>query len=145
ERYRLCPHAFQCIVSGGALLGYFVLLPLNEPCAQAIRRGEVTSGREITGAYLAPRDANVSALYLSVVCAVNARARITAIDGVIPALRAYYHQHGVRHLFVRAATTAGSRMLERLIGMPFEPDGRIHEVNLSDHEAITSPVPLRYG
>jgi hypothetical protein len=149
ERYRCCPQAFTCVLSnddrGTHLRGYFVLLPLNETGAGAIRSGSVSSGQEIGSSYLATSGSVVTAVYLSVVCAVTPSARVAAISGVVNALRTYYHQHNVRHLFVRAATTAGSRMLQRLIRTSFRPDGLIHEVDLSTYTTITSPVRVPFS
>jgi hypothetical protein len=143
ERYRCCPRAFTCVLRNDgardALHGYFVLLPLNETGTEAIRRGSVSTGREITGACLAPSDTEVTALYLSVVCATHPRARAAAIRGVVTALRTYHRQHHVRRLFVRAATNSGSRILQRLVRTSFSPDGLIHEVDLSTYGTITSP------
>ena len=140
ERYRSCPRAFTCVLkdedSGASVCGYFVLLPLNESGTRAVRGGSVTSGREIRHEYLAGAEAEAVTVYLSVVCGVHARARAAAINGVIGALRDYY-QRGVRHMFVRAATTMGSRILQRLIAVPFGPDGLIHEVDLAAYTAIT--------
>lgn len=142
ERYRQCPEAFICIVKndGGeaALRGYFALLPLNDAGTHAIQSGKVSCGREITAEYLASRGVQISAVYLSVVCALNARARAAAIHGIIAKLRTWFHQYGVRHLFVRAATPPGARMLERLTGTSFSADGLIHDVDLAAYARITS-------
>jgi hypothetical protein len=145
DRYRHCPQAFTCVLSNDDLRGYFVLLPLNETGAGAIRSRSVASGQEIRSSYLATSGSAVTALYLSVVCAVTPSARLAAISGVVHALRTYYHQHNVRHLFVRAATTAGSRILQRLIRTSFRPDGVIHEVDLSTYTAITSAVRVPFS
>jgi hypothetical protein len=143
ERYRRCPEAFICIVKNDAgetaLRGYFALLPLNEAGAHAIQSGSVSSGREITSEYLASGGSPVRAVYLSVVCALNARARAAAIHGIVEKLRAWFHEYDVRHLFVRAATPSGAQMLQRLTGTPFSPDGLIHDVDLSAYGRITSP------
>jgi hypothetical protein len=142
ERYRACPRAFIGVFrkTDDALQGYFVLLPLNEAGVQAIRDGRVSSGRQITTEYLASSDSEAKAVYLSVVCATQARARAFAVSSIIGTLRSYYHRHQVRHLFVRAATAAGSRMLQRLIRTPFSPDGVIHEVDLTQYTAITRAI-----
>jgi hypothetical protein len=145
ERYRSCPQAFTCLLTNDDLRGYFVLLPLNETGAGAIRNRSVSSGQEIGTSYLATSGSAVTAVYLSVVCAVTPSARVAAISGVVHALRTYYHQHNVRHLFVRAATTAGSRILQRLIRTSFHPDGVIHEVDLSTYTAITSAVRVPFS
>jgi hypothetical protein len=142
ERYRRCPEAFICIVKnhGGeaSLRGYFALLPLNEAGTRAIQSGKVSCGREITAEYLASRGVQVTSVYLSVVCALNARARAAAIHGIIAKLRAWFHEYDVRHLFVRAATPPGARMLQRLTGTSFSPDGLIHNVELAGYSRITS-------
>jgi hypothetical protein len=138
ERFRRCPSAFHCLVRRGTepegeLTGYFILLPLLEPCADAIAHGIIRSGREIEPKHLAGDDDRVDAVYLSVVCAVGRRAQSAVIRAVVVTLRRLHTTRGVSRLYVRAATAAGARVLARLSATPFEADGRIHSINLGDY------------
>jgi hypothetical protein len=137
-RYRRNAKAFTCILWDDVLAGYFILLPLNDGGAAAIRGGKISSGREIVSAYVARSEDEARAVYLSVVCAVTARARATVIIAITRELQRWYHEAGVRHLFVRAGSVMGARMLRRLTGKAVEADGVIHEIDLSAYEVITS-------
>ena len=142
-RFRRCPAAFHCVLRRGEiddeLAGYFILLPVNEKCCEALRRGTIAAGCQIRLPDLAQPGEAIAALYLSVVCACGPRAQKAAIDGVIAALRRLYTSENVRHLFARAATATGARMLERLSGTRFEADGRIHAIDLSEYDLIAAP------
>jgi hypothetical protein len=139
-RFRQCPTAFHCVheVSGGGthLRGYFIILPLTAACAVAIRRGDVTAGRQIGISDLVRRDEAIEAVYLSVVCAVGARARSALIASAIQVIRSLHRNRGTRYLFARAATTAGARMLTRLTQHRFAPDKAIHEIDVSHYFAV---------
>ncbi|HEX7421614.1 MAG TPA: hypothetical protein VF505_17110, partial [Thermoanaerobaculia bacterium] len=116
-RFRRCPDAFHClhrVASSGTrqLAGYFIVLPVNQGCSAALHAGTIKSGREIQLSDLAGADEGVAAVYLSVVCAVGARAQTAAIHGVVATLRELHATKNARYLFVRAATEAGARMLE---------------------------------
>ncbi len=142
-RFRQCPTAFYCIVEllldgSTHLRGYFVLLPLTGVCAAAIRRGEVVAGKQIHPSDLVLSDQTAEAAYLSVVCAIGARARSALIASGIEVVRSLYKNRGTRYLFARAATDAGARMLTRLTGQRFAPDGIIHEIDISRYSTITS-------
>jgi hypothetical protein len=138
-RFRRCARAFHCVMRSSELVGYFVLLPVNDACAEALRGGLITAGRQIELSHLAEPGDKVAAMYLSVVCAIGPRAQRAAIEGVIAALRRLYATEGVRWLFARAATTTGARMLGRLSGTAFEADGRIHAIDIGRYELITAP------
>jgi hypothetical protein len=141
-RFRQCSTAFYCILEllGGSthLRGYFVILPLTGVCAAAIRRGEVTAGKQIRPTDLVRPDQRSEAAYLSVVCAAGVRARSALVDSAIQVVRHLYRNRGTRYLFARAATGEGARMLARLTGQGFMPDGMIHEIDISLYPAITS-------
>lgn len=141
-RFRRCARAFHCVLRSSEdaldLVGYFVLLPVNDACAEALRAGLITAGRQIEISYLAEPGDKVAAMYLSVVCAIGPRAQRAAIEGVIATLRTVYSTEGVRWLFARAATTTGARMLGRLSGTPFEADGRIHAIDIGRYDVITA-------
>jgi O-acetyl-ADP-ribose deacetylase len=141
-RYRRCPSAFHCVMRGDDLVGYFILLPVNETCCDALRSGAIAAGRQIQLSDLAASGDEVAALYLSVVCAIGPRAQSAAIEGVIATLRELYRSENVRQLFARAATATGARMLERLSGSGFEADGRIHSIDLGAYDLITAPQPV---
>lgn len=142
-RFRRCASAFHCVLqssgSGPELAGYFVLLPVNAACVEALRGGLITAGRQIELSHLSEPGKTAAAMYLSVVCAIGPRARRAAVEGVIGVLRIIYWSEGVRWLFARAATATGARMLERLSGTTFEADGRIHAIDMSGYDVITSP------
>ena len=142
RRFRQCPTAFYCILEllGGRthLRGYFVILPLTGECAAAIRRGDITAGKQIRPTDLVRLNQTSEAAYLSVVCAVGARARSALIASGIQVVRSLYRNRGTRYLFARAATGAGAHMLTRLTGQRFAPDGIIHEIDVSSYSAITS-------
>ena len=141
-RFRRCARAFHCVMRGSGtdpeLVGYFVLLPVNDACAEKLRGGLITAGRQIELSDLAEPGAKVAAMYLSVVCAIGPRAQRAAIEGVIATLRRLYATEDVRWLFARAATATGARMLARLSGTPFEADGRIHAIDLNGYDVITA-------
>jgi hypothetical protein len=141
-RFQRCAMAFYCVVRGSEadaeLVGYFVLLPVNDACAEKLRGGLITAGRQIELSDLAEPGAKVAAMYLSVVCAIGPRAQRAAIEGVIATLRRLYATEDVRWLFARAATATGARMLARLSGTPFEADGRIHAIDLNGYDVITA-------
>jgi len=136
-RFQRCPRAFYCVERGSELVGYFVLLPVNDACAEKLRGGLITAGRQIELAHLAEPGEIIAAMYLSVVCAIGPRAQRAAIEGVIATLRRLYATAGVRWLFARAATGTGARMLARLSGTAFEADGRIHAIDMSGYDVIT--------
>lgn len=142
-RFRRCASAFHCVLRSSAgdpeLAGYFVLLPVNEACVEALRGGRITAGRHIEISHLAELGETAAAMYLSVVCAIGPRARRAAVEGVIAVLRTIYSTEGVRWLFARAATATGARMLGRLSGTTFEADGRIHAIDMSGYDVITAP------
>jgi hypothetical protein len=138
-RFERCPTAFHCVLHSSELVGFFILLPVNEACSEALGGGLVTAGRHIRLSDLVEPGGKIAAMYLSVVCAVGPRAQRAVIEGVIAALRRFYSSEGVRLLFARAATETGARMLARLSGTPFEPDGRIHSIDLGQYEVITAP------
>jgi hypothetical protein len=146
-RFRRCPSAFHCVLrradTGDQLVGYFVLLPVNEKCREALRTGAIASGRQIQPSDLAGPGDKIAALYLSVVCAIGPRAQRAAIEGVIATMRELYSSENVRHLFARAATANGARMLERLSGTTFEADGRIHAIDLGAYALIAASRPAR--
>lgn len=141
-RFRHCPTTFYCIlesvVGGTNLCGYFVILPLTVMCAAAVRRGEVTVGKQISTTDLVQPDETCESAYLSVVCAVGARARSALIASVIQVVRNLYTNRGTRYLFARAVTAAGARVLTRLTGQRFVPDGIIHEIDVSRYSVITA-------
>jgi hypothetical protein len=141
-RFRQCPTAFYCILellgSRSHLRGYFIILPITGVCAAAIRRDEVTAGKQIRLTDLLRPNQTSEAAYLSVVCADGARARSALIASAIQVVRNLYWSRGTRYLFARAATVAGARMLARLTGQRFAPDGIIHEIDLSRYSTITS-------
>ena len=140
-RFRRCPEAFHCVLRHGSvdeLSGYFVLLPVNETCRDALRAGTIAAGSQIQLSDLVRPGETIAAVYLSVVCANGPRAQKAAIDGVIAALRVLYAR-GVRLLFARAATATGARMLERLSGTTFEADGRIHTIDMAEYDLIAAP------
>lgn len=90
-RFRRCPEAFHCVLRRGEsvdeLSGYFVLLPVNETCRDALRGGTIAAGSQIQLSDLVRSGETIAAVYLSVVCASGPRAQKAAIDGVIDALR----------------------------------------------------------
>lgn len=141
-RFRRCPEAFHCVLRLGGnqdeMAGYFVLLPVNEWCRDALREGTIAAGSQIQLSNLVQQGETPAAVYLSVVCASGPRAQKAAIDGVIAALRRLYSRE-VRLLFARAATATGARMLERLSGTRFEADGRIHTIDMADYDLIAAP------
>jgi hypothetical protein len=136
-RFERCPTAFHCLLRSSELAGFFILLPVNEACSEALRGGLITAGRHIQLSDLVEPGGKIAAMYLSVVCAVGARAQRAVIEGVIATLRRFYSTEGVRLLFVRAATETGARMLARLSGAPFEADGQIHSIEIGRYELIT--------
>ena len=142
-RFRRCPSAFQCVLRGtegdGELVGYFILLPVNETCREALRNGSIAAGRQIRPSDLVEPGDKIAAVYLSVVCAIGPRAQRAAIEGAVARLRELYSSEKVRQLFARAATVTGARMLERLSGTPFEADGRIHAIDIGEYGLITAP------
>ena len=138
-RFQRCPTAFYCVLRGSELAGFFILLSVNEECAEGLRGGRITAGRQIQLSDLVVPGGKIAAVYLSVVCAVGARAQRAAIEGVITTLRRLHSTEGVRWLFARAATATGARMLGRLSGTPFEADGRIHSIDIGLYEIITAP------
>jgi hypothetical protein len=138
-RFHRCPTAFHCVLRVSELVGFFILLPVNEECSEALRGGRITTGRQIQLSDLVEPGGQIAAMYLSVVCAVGPRAQRAAIEGVIATLRRLHATEGVRWLFARAATETGARMLARLSGTPFEADGRIHSIDISRYEIITAP------
>lgn len=146
-RFRRCPGAFHCVLRSAEiddkLVGYFVLLPVNEQCREALRNGAIAAGRQIQLSDLAEPGEKIAAVYLSVVCAIGPRAQSAAIEGVIATLRELYSSDHVRHLFARAATAAGARMLERLSGTTFEADGRIHAIDMAGYALIAASRPAR--
>src|SRR5467141_2046744 len=139
-RFRRCPGAFRCVLrraeTADELVGYFILLPVNERCCDALRSGMIAAGRHIQLCDLAQAGEKVAALYLSVVCAIGPRAQKAAIEGVIATLRERYASDNVCQLFARAATATGARMLERLSGMRFKADGRIHSIDIAGYALI---------
>jgi hypothetical protein len=141
-RFRQCSTAFYGILEllGGTtrLRGYFVILPLTSVCAAAIRRGEITTGKQIRPTDLVRPDETSEAAYLSVVCADGARARSALIASAIQVVRSLYRNRGTRYLFARAVTCAGARMLTRLTAQTFSADGIIHEIDVSRYSAVTS-------
>jgi hypothetical protein len=141
-RFRQCSTAFYCILEslggGTRLRGYFVILPLTDVCAAAIRRGEINAGKQIRPTDLVRPDQTSEAAYLSVVCAVGARARSALITSAIQVVRSLYRNRGIRYLFARAVTGAGAGMLTRLTGQRFASDGIIHEIDVSRYSTITS-------
>jgi hypothetical protein len=143
-RFDRCPTAFRCLVTRGeagadCLAGYFILLPLNEGCCEALGAGMIKTGRDIQPLDLAAAGERIAGVYLSVVCAIGHAAQAAAIFGVIEALRDLYSSKDVRVLYARAATKAGAHMLARLSGTEFEADGRIHAIEMSQYPLITSP------
>src|SRR5437763_10682235 len=46
-RFQRCPTAFHCVLRGSELAGFFILLPVNEECSEALRSGRITAGRQI--------------------------------------------------------------------------------------------------
>lgn len=138
-RFQRCPTAFHCVLRGAELVGFFILLPVNDECSEALRSGRITAGRQVHLSDLVGPGGKIGAVYLSVVCAVGPRAQRAAIEGVIATLRRLHSTEGVRWLFARAATETGARMLARLSGTPFEADGRIHAIDISRYEIITAP------
>jgi len=144
-RFRRCPGAFHCVLRGTGtgdvtdLVGYFILLPVNDKCCEALRTGTMAAGRHIQLSDLAESGDKIGGMYLSVVCAIGPRAQSAAIEGVIAALRELYSKHNVRQLFARAATAAGARMLGRLSGTTFEADGRIHSIDMAAYDLIAGP------
>ena len=143
-RFRRCPDAFHCVLrrteTHDGLVGYFILLPINEKCRDAVHRGLIMAGRDIQLSDLAESGNDTAAMYLSVVCAIGPRAQSAAIEGVIATLREIYSRMNVRQLFARAATETGARMLERLSRTRFEADGRIHSIDMAEYELITAPA-----
>jgi hypothetical protein len=139
-RFRQCPTAFHCVheVSGGGthLRGYFIILPLTAACAAAIRRGDVTAGRQIHPSDLVQSDQTIESVYLSVVCAVGARARSALIASAIEVIRSLHSDRGTRYLFARAATAAGAHMLTRLTQHRFALDKAIHEIDVSHYFTV---------
>ena len=136
ERFRARPDAFQCLfssVDGAAprLDGYFIVMPLRSTAVAALRSGEITSGRQIEPRHLARRGERFDSIYLSVVCACGARAQDAAIRAVVQRFRELQRSDDVRYVFVRAATPTGARILARLSGSPFLPDGRIRILDLT--------------
>jgi hypothetical protein len=142
-RFERCARAFHCVLRSAEadpeLVGYFVLFPVNDVCAEKLRGGLITAGRQIELSHLVEPGGKVAAMYLSVVCAIGPRAQRAAIEGVIATLRRLYATESVRWLFARAATATGARMLARLSGAPFEADGRIHSIDLGRYDVITAP------
>jgi hypothetical protein len=142
-RFQRCSRAFHCVLRSSEtdpeLVGYFVLLPVNDACAEKLRGGLITAGRQIELSHLAEPGDNIAAMYLSVVCAIGPRAQRAAIEGVIATLRQLYATEGIQWLFARAATATGARMLARLSGTAFEADGRIHAIDLGRYDVITAP------
>ncbi len=141
-RFRQCPTAFYCILEtvgdSTFIRGYFVILPLTGACVAAIRRGDVTAGKQIRPSDLAASNQPSEGAYLSVVCAVGARARAALIAAGVQAVRSLFRDRGIRFLFARAATPEGARMLARLTEQKFAPDGAIHEIDISRYSVITS-------
>jgi hypothetical protein len=143
DRLRRCPGAFHCVLRAAPagqdeLVGYFILLPLNRNCCEALGAGTIRSGREIQLLDLAGPSEEIQGLYLSVVCAIGPRAQSAAIKGIFATLRELHARKNVRYLFVRAATEAGARMLERLSNTTFEADGRIHSIDMAGYDFITA-------
>jgi hypothetical protein len=141
DRFRRCPSAFHCVLRAAAtgedeLVGYFILLPLNHNCCEALRAGTIKSGREIQLLDLAGSGEEMQGVYLSVVCAIGPRAQSAAIKGIVATLRELHARKNVRSLFVRASTEAGAQMLERLSNTAFEADGRIHSIDLARYDLI---------
>jgi hypothetical protein len=139
-RFRRCPDAFHCVLRAAAdgelqLVGYFIVLPVNGDCCAALRAGTIKSGREIQLFDLTVPQEDVAAVYLSVVCAIGARAQTAAINGVVATLRELRATRNVRYLFVRAATAAGAQMLERFSRKSFKPDGVIHAIDMEAYDA----------
>lgn len=144
DRFRRCPSAFHCVVrvaptGEDELVGYFILLPLNRNCCEALRAGTIRSGREIQLLDLAGSGEEMEGVYLSVVCAIGPRAQGAAINGVVATLRELHGRKNVRYLFVRAATAAGAQMLKRLSNTTFDADGRIHSIDMAVYDLITAP------
>jgi hypothetical protein len=141
-RFQRCRSAFQCVLSTSEttddeeLVGYFILLPVNEKCCEALRSGTIRTGRDIQVFDLAVPGDRIGGIYLSVVFGSGPRAQSVAIEGVLAKLREVYSTQNVRHLFARAATAAGARMLERLTSTTFQPDGRIHTIDMARYEHI---------
>lgn len=138
ERFQRCPTAFQCVRHDSALHGYFVLLPLTPPCVEAIRAGRIEGSRQISASDIAADGESVDGVYLSVVCARGPRAQAAAVAAIIARLREFNRVQAVRSMFVRAATGPGARLLQRLTGIEFAADGRIHEIDLTGYPAITA-------
>ena len=86
-RFQRCPTAFHCVLRGSELVGFFILLPVNEECSVGLRSGRVTAGRQIQLSDLVEPGGQIAAMYLSVVCAIGPRAQRAAIEGVIATLR----------------------------------------------------------
>jgi hypothetical protein len=122
------------------LVGYFIILPVNSECSAALHEGSIKSGREIQLSDLAVSDEDIAALYLSVVCAIGARAQTAAINGVVATLRELRATRSVRYLFVRAATQAGARMLARFSKTAFKADGVIHAIDMSAYDSSSESV-----
>ena len=142
-RFRHCPTAFHCIVGQAddgspRVRGYFIILPLTFACAAAIRRGEITSGKQIRPSDLALPDQPAEAVYLSVACAAGPRPRAALISAGTDVVRTLYWNRGIRFLFARAATVAGARMLTRLTQERFDPDGVIHEIDVARYYSVRS-------
>jgi len=138
SRFRRCHSAFQCIVHDSALRGFFILLPVTSECVDEIRAGRIQTGRQISLEHIVTSMNRVEGVYLSVVCARGPRAQAATVAAVIARLRDFCRSHHLRYIFVRATTGPGARSLQRLTGMDFAADGRIHEIDLTRYPAITA-------
>lgn len=123
DRLRACPGALTtieyCAESHPRIAGYLIMYPLNESACGRILQGSLTSGSGLVPGDLCENRNDASGLYVGMVYGTerwpDRAAAVFFARSVVDT--AFQESSDLRHVFARAGTGFGERMLRRLGGV----------------------------